>query len=649
MFSPKRYYLLSAIAIAAALSALMVSGAFKMSREKLTDFLFTAKNAPDNIVIVEIDDESIRTLGQWPWPRSLFGSLVDKLQAAKVIGIDVNFKERSRLGEADDLALAAVLKRSAIPVILSAELLPNGGLIQPASVFSESINAYTNIVISADGTARKINYSNQGRLNFAATVAQKYLGDGKISIPSQISRIFYGGPNRTYSHTKALDVLKNGFKTKVVKDKIVLLGATARDLQDYHQTAFNLTSGVEIQANAVSTLLEQRFFRESSFTNILLVILLSLYGAWLSHKIKNFLGLFAAIGVSLATYNITAFALFDRLILVDLFYPNLAFALGSITSLGIEYFATSKEKKFIQESFGRYLSPDVIRAILKNPATLSLGGKKENLTVLFSDIRSFTTISETMPPEKLTHFLNSYLGRMTDIILNSGGVIDKYIGDAIMSFWGAPLPKPDHALAGVLAAIKMVAELQKFNEEHTRHNDSYPAVNIGVGINSGEVTVGNMGSEKRFDYTVIGDNVNLASRLESLTKTYGVNILISEMTKQMLPVPSKAEEGENDATARKIITRELDRVLVKGKKHPVRIYEVVPQGKENGIVPILDIFDGGREHYYKGEWDKAIEKFETVLTANPQDGPSQTLRDRCEGLKHRQDFKWEGVFEYKEK
>jgi adenylate cyclase len=240
-------------------------------------------------------------------------------------------------------------------------------------------------------------------------------------------------------------------------------------------------------------------------------------------------------------------------------------------------------------------------------------------------------MSEGMTPEQLISFLNQYLSKMTQIILESNGVIDKYIGDAVMAFWGAPLRNEKHAINGVLAALKMIDVLLEFNEQSKQ--TGRPIIDIGIGLNTGNATVGNMGSEKRFDYTVLGDNVNLASRLEGLTKVYGVNIIVAQSTIAAIP------DEEN------ILTRELDRVRVKGKKKPVTIYEIIPRARYENVQSILGDFKEGRECYYNGEWNRAISAFMKVLEKAPDDGPTKTLKNRCEGFLHRPADNWEGIFE----
>ena len=224
---------------------------------------------------------------------------------------------------------------------------------------------------------------------------------------------------------------------------------------------------------------------------------------------------------------------------------------------------------------------------------------------------------------------------MTDIVLEGRGVVDKYIGDAIMAFWGAPLPNNNHPVDAIRSSLRMVGALKLFNEQSRKEGD--PEIDIGIGLNSGKVVAGNMGSDKRFDYTVMGDTVNLASRLESLTKTYGVHIIASEFTIDALGKERAEKEG--------IVIREIDRVKVKGKKSGVTIYEIADPEKHDSLKKALPVFNTARELYYKGDWDGCIKRLKEVENILPSDGPSKVFRERCEHFKIHPHEEWSGVYE----
>jgi adenylate cyclase len=262
---------------------------------------------------------------------------------------------------------------------------------------------------------------------------------------------------------------------------------------------------------------------------------------------------------------------------------------------------------------------------------LTLGGEKKVLTALFSDIRGFTTLSESMDPGDLVAFLNEYFTIMTRIIMRYEGTLDKFIGDAIMAFYGAPLAQADHAVRGCRTAVEMIRALhEKLPDWKER---GFPPIDIGIGLNSGEMTVGNMGSDERFDYTIMGDNVNLASRLEGINKQYGTNIVISQYTRALIQDES-------------FFVRELDSVRVKGKKEPVTIYELVDdRTPEPAVGELLDIFEKGLAAYKSRRWKEAEAHFEKALKLDPGDRPSKLYIERCaEYAKQPPPDDWDGVF-----
>jgi len=299
------------------------------------------------------------------------------------------------------------------------------------------------------------------------------------------------------------------------------------------------------------------------------------------------------------------------------------------------YISEEKEKKKIRGAFQHYLTASVINEMLKDPAKLKLGGDKKDLTVLFSDIRGFTTISEKLTPEELVRLLNEYLTAMTNIVFQYDGLLDKYMGDAIMAVFGAPLDQPDHAQRACLTALNMMTELHRLQNKW--QEEGCPVLNIGIGVNSGDMVVGNMGSEMRFDYTVMGDMVNLGSRLEGMNKEYGSNIIISEFT--------------YNTVKKTMCCRELDWVRVKGKKLPVKIYELLGEkDDESRWKDFIAGFEKGLALYRAVKWDEAITVFQKVLTMRPEDEASKIYIERCFKLKEEPPAQpWDGVFTMKTK
>ena len=283
------------------------------------------------------------------------------------------------------------------------------------------------------------------------------------------------------------------------------------------------------------------------------------------------------------------------------------------------YVTERKVKKQVVEAFKKYVSPEVVAEIMKQPGKLKLGGSRKQMTILFSDIRSFTSISEKMTPEELVGMLNEYFTEMADIIMKNRGLVDKFIGDAIMALWGVPLPEKDHARLACESAMQMKEKVGNHEFE------------IGIGLNTGEAVVGNIGSHDRFDYTAIGDAVNLGSRIEGLTKQYGVKILISEST--------------HDLVKNGFVTRKIDLVAVKGKKKPVWVYELICRKDEKYDEGIIEHYEKGLHFYLKKDWGKAVEHFKKV-----DDKAAGVFIERCEEFKKNAPPQgWDGVFEVKRK
>ena len=290
-----------------------------------------------------------------------------------------------------------------------------------------------------------------------------------------------------------------------------------------------------------------------------------------------------------------------------------------------------REKRKIRRTFGAYVSPGVIRLIEKDPkALLRPGGELKELTIMFSDIRGFTSVSEGLTPDELVLLLNEYLGEMTDVLFKWWGTLDKYIGDAIMGFWGSPYPQDDHAYRACTCALDMSTRLDELNVKWAA--EGRRTLNIGIGLNTGPVNVGNMGSSRRLAWTVMGDNVNLASRLEGLTKEYHVRVVIGENTYQQV------QAG--------YVTRELDRIKVLNRNQPLAIYQLMDFLKEyDRYAELLARWEKALAAYKAQEWGKAADQFEAILAAYPGDGPSETLLERSKKFMiHPPAPDWDGVY-----
>jgi adenylate cyclase len=277
------------------------------------------------------------------------------------------------------------------------------------------------------------------------------------------------------------------------------------------------------------------------------------------------------------------------------------------------YFVEAREKRWIRQAFGRYVSPALVEVITTHPERLELGGEEVETTVLFADLEGFTQLSETMPPQTLIGLLNDYFTPMTQIIMSHRGTLDKYIGDALMALWGAPVPLPDHALQACWAALEMQQTMTELQEDW--RTQGLPPLVARLGLHTGSVVAGNVGSRDRFNYTVLGDTVNLASRLEGVNKVYGTRILLSEETSQRVKD--------------RLLLRELDLVQVKGRAQPVRVYELLGSFPPDGLPPWLDHFAAGLQAYRQRQWEEASQAFGEVLLLKPGDRPTQVFLGRC--------------------
>ena len=390
---------------------------------------------------------------------------------------------------------------------------------------------------------------------------------------------------------------------------------------------------MEIHATVIDNILHENFLTHSSFIRMIdvgAIILFGLIMGLLVSRLRPISGMASALLIIAVFIAMNFLAFFRFNVWLNLVYPLITMMMIYLGITIYHYFKEEQEKKKIRGAFQYYLTASVINEMLKNPGKLKLGGDRRNLTVLFSDIRGFTTISEKMTPEELIMLLNEYLTAMTNQVFYYDGLLDKYMGDAIMAVFGAPLDQPDHARRACLTALAMMRELRRLQNKWEA--EGRPVFDIGIGINSGEMVVGNMGSAMRFDYTVMGDMVNLGSRLEGANKEYGTNIIISEFTYNHV----------KDT----ICCREIDSVRVKGKTRPVRIFELLGEKKdEPGYQNLIKVFATGLTLYRDGKWDDAIAAFQDACKIKHDDFVSTTYIERCKTLKqHPPAHPWNGVF-----
>ncbi len=403
---------------------------------------------------------------------------------------------------------------------------------------------------------------------------QKPNADRSVTIPiNEIGMMainFIGGPY-TFPHTKMVELAEQAnMREKTLnvddfKNKILLTAmfyatgsATTRDM---HPSPFsNTTAGIEHHASALNTILMQDFVSYApAWINYLLMFL---FAGILGFMIPRFnIGVvLVVVGVLSGVFLVEAVLMFKFFKYVHFFLvPYVEIVVILIAVIGYKVLTEEENVKYIRSTFSKFVAKDIVNELLANPESLKLGGEKKELTVFFSDIRGFTTMSESLSPEDLVQLLNEYLSSMTDLVIGYKGTIDKYMGDAIMAFWGAPVPNADHAYYACITAVVQLEELKKLQDNWAAKG--YPIIDIGIGLNSGPAVVGNMGSSHRMDYTVMGDTINLGSRLEGTNKQYGTRIIISQTT--------------YDLVKDRVYTRELDDIRVKGKNEPVRIYELI--------------------------------------------------------------------------
>ncbi|RKY58081.1 MAG: hypothetical protein DRP95_06300 [Candidatus Latescibacterota bacterium] len=672
---------LGAVGLTALLSLL---GVFDRLELASYDFRFRwrGEEPPDtNIVIVAVDDQSQQELGlNWPFPRSLHAKLVRNLKAAgaKVIVFDVEFFTETL----EDAEFAQAIREAGNVILARKMAYRMNQWALPAPLLRESACALAHVDMpyDTDGSIRRAYVVGPEGTSFLAVEAVRRFLDlppaslspdrsfasiGPIRVPvdrNGTMLINFSGPSGigrfpgySYSYSQVLDDetpwgIKLLMEKGVLRDKIVLVGVTYEEAHDVYQTPFylgtrllsarrkTLMPGVEIHANIARTLLSGKFIvRVDRLVLVLLLLAFSAGMAALLSRIEPLWGLSVLLGTS-ALYAWVVLELFVRLrFWVDLVAPVAGLSFTYVGVVVYRFLMEQREKRMIRGAFAHYVPKSVVDELLKNPQLLSLGGEERELSVLFSDVQGFTSLSERMSPSEIRALLDEYLTPMTEVILGHEGIIDKYEGDAIMAEFGAPLHLPDHARKACLAALDMQAKLAELRERWSQ--EGKPLLYMRVGVSTGRMVLGNMGSREIFDYTVIGDSVNTASRLEGANKEYGTRILISEATYL--------------AARDHIVVRELDRIRVKGKREPVRAYELLGRredGLPEDLLEMLEHFHRGLKLYQERRWEEAIPCFQEALRINPEDGPSLTFLRRCRAfLLNPPPEDWDGVFELETK
>ncbi|QGJ77676.1 adenylate cyclase CyaK [Sinorhizobium meliloti] len=579
--------------VAALVSAVSLTGTWSLVDLRAYDYLSIVGRPTlpeDGPVIVAIDEPSMAEIGsQWPWPRALHARLIQALRGAgaRAIALDVIFAEPAAAPE-NDQALAEVLGSDVVlagdETLIRAPQAEQFVRTEPLPVFLErgAKVGIASVDLSGDGTLRQIPSYPDGLAVTLATVA-----GAKPAHPPRRALMQTFGPARTYptvSYYQALDP-ESFLPEETFRGRVVIVGLSLQnaptisgggiDAFATSDTVFSrgLVAGAEIHATIYDNLVHRLFVKRAGAAVAVTAIVLASLAAALavlgstSWKTLGY-GALALILIFLASYGLMRLAH----VFVSPLAPALAFLGVAVGQAGLDYAEERRRRRAITRAFSQYLSPALVERLARDPSQLKLGGERRTLTVLFCDVRGFTTISEDMKddPEGLTTLINRLLTPLSEAVLNRRGTIDKYIGDCLMAFWNAPLDDPDHAVHAVQAARDMLTALGDLNAELEAEAKAAgrppKTLRIGIGINTGECVVGNMGSARRFDYSALGDAVNLASRLEGASKDYGVPLLLGERTATL--------------AARKFAVAELDRITVKGR---------------SAVSPVFTLADGASE------------------------------------------------------
>lgn len=590
--------------------------------------------SPPELLIVGIDEASFQELKKpWPWPRHLHAALIKKLSeaGARLIVFDVLFADPTTLE--DDRALAEAMHKAG-NVILARTIekfesprMYRQTLVEPLEAFCQAASGIGLFVVTpdADGVVRRFRLSLGGLDTMPALVVRLLQPQAYIP-PDLAGLINYAGPLGNIDTISYYQILEeNSLPAGRIRNRIVLVGRIMTSTIDPRAHADNFytpfvmgtrqaMSGVELQAHIISTLLRGAWGAEMPWgLRLVLYALLFFPFSLLISRLSPLPGLV----VLLLAVIITGFVSLSLFLMHNFWMPPVLALLGLATIYGThslgQLLTEVREKRWLRQAFSRYVSPSIVEDIAAHPERLELGGEEVDATVLFADLTDFTPLSERMPPKEVIHILDEYFTVMTEIILANKGTVDKYIGDAIMCFWGAPVPQRDHAIRACRAALEMQKAMCSLNDGWLAQGN--PPLSLRIGIHSGRVVAGNVGSRERFNYTVMGDTVNLTYRLEKVNKFFGSRILLSEVTQRLA-------KGN-------FLVRELDRIMVKGRMQPVTLYELLGYQPEDGPPPELTLFTQGLEAYRQRDWQQAVERFQEVLRLNPQDGPARLYHERA--------------------
>lgn len=623
---------------------------YKITYNGLTSFLsYSPKKASKNIIIAGIDEETISSYG-WPFKRRYYAKLVENLNryGASVIAFDIVFMDPDRSDLESDRVFADTIKNYD-NVILALPIDSNLNLKLPIKSLQFSTkyfgSVYSSHIIDYDGNIRKV-YPFINRIQLGEEEKKYSYGDvcphcdadmKNIGIPllGVMAYVRYTNANivelyrvwkdkkfyLNFRFSKAMEDLKSlttmfdyisikkiiedklsSEEKKRIKGSIVFVGSVAQGAYDHYSTPVSPhTPGVEIHALCADNLLNDDYLRDLP---LYWQIFLLLFFIWLPVLvIKN-----SVTKIFFINFTLVLLLMFFSVLMIKYHYNHyfIAFAFPNFVSfvyvVAYKSVVEDRQKRWIKNTFSQYLSPEIVDMIVKDPSRLKLGGEKRDITVLFMDIAGFTSISEMMTPEEVTNLLNFYLSSLSDIILEEKGVIDKYIGDCIMAFWNAPLDIDKPSIRAVRSAMKCINKVEELNR--IRDLDS---IRMRIGIHAGKAVVGNMGSNKRFAYSVLGDTVNLASRLEGANKFFGTSVMVSHQV---------YEEAKDD-----FVFKYIGKIIVPGKRGFVEVYEPYKEKKDMSLKDddFINNYQNAIKYFYEENYADAIEYFKKALELFPND------------------------------
>ena len=612
----------------------------------------------DEIVLVLVDQKSLNYAASekgwtWPWPREAYAEIVDFFSSggAKSVAFDMLFTEPSSYGDADDKKFADASKESGI--VIQTVFFDRGQRIFPIDEIASSAKLIGNVnsLPDSDGTIRRARLFYQWKNYKIPTlgIASYFVGgDEDDALPEELNLRFTKSID-DYLPYSAGDILKaqadiragreRELNPEDFEDMYVFFGLYAPGLFDICQTPVSASyPGVGIHITLLDNILSGNRIVNTGFLINALIILICIILAGLpeifSEKIKSRTASIIVNAVSflvfVALYLFIAYYLFRLGIAIPAASVLAGMVLSFVASLAVSYMVEGKQRRYLKNAFKQYLSPAVIEQLIADPSQLKLGGERKEISIFFSDLQGFTSISESLSPEALTELLNDYLSDMSKIILDSGGTIDKYEGDAIIAFWNAPARVEHHARSALEAAWACQKKLEERRADFEKRAGGRP-FKMRIGLNTGFAIVGNMGSVSRFDYTMLGDSVNLAARLEGLNKQFGSYTMCAEAAKK---------QAEESGTILKF--RELARAAVVGKSEPVVVYEVMDEKTYNEKKALLDSFDRGLKEFYAGNFKEALNIFAQTEEADP---PSKHYAEKCKTLiSQKPEGEWLGIW-----